>query len=95
MFDSQARYEMIKVAAEKLAFRKKIRNKSSIALRLRKAVKWSEEGMTKKELDSQYNDRAISKMDDNHNQWTDSAAYAKKHYGDIHSETTKFDNDWD
>ena len=40
-------------------------------------------------------DMDISRMDDNHNQWTDASKYADQYYGDTMRETTKFDNDWD
>lgn len=31
----------------------------------------------------------------NINQYTDASKYAKKYYGEVMSETTKYDNDWD
>lgn len=39
-------------------------------------------------------DREIERMDENHNQWTDASSYAKKYYGDVAYETTRFDNEW-
>ena len=39
--------------------------------------------------------RAIDKMDENYNQWTDASKYADQYYGDTMRATTRFDNDWD
>lgn len=91
------RIEMIKAAAEKLAFRSKFRPKKklSISTRLRKAASYTDEKRGPKEVaDSEYSDRVINEMDDNHNHWTDSSSYVAKHYGSVSSETKKDDNDW-
>jgi len=39
-------------------------------------------------------DRAIEKMNENHNQWTDAPQYAEKYYGQVYRDTTRFDNEW-
>lgn len=39
-------------------------------------------------------DAMIEKMDENHNEYTDSAKYAEKYYGETYHETTKLDNEW-
>tara|TARA_B100000780_G_scaffold241637_1_gene184157 strand:- start:2300 stop:2587 length:288 start_codon:yes stop_codon:yes gene_type:complete len=91
------RIEMIKAAAEKLAFRSKFRPKKklSVSTRLRKAASYTDEKRGPKDTtDSDYSDRVINEMDDNHNHWTDSSSYVTKHYGAVSSETKKDDNDW-
>jgi len=95
---SDERYEMIKAAAEKIAFRDQFRpkRKLSISTRLRKAGTYTDEKrMTKADGESDYSDRILEKMDDNHNHWTDSSSYVDKHYGKVSTETKKDDNDWD
>ena len=92
--DKQERYEMIKAAAIKLEFRKQMKKQGSISTRLRKAKSWVNEGLAK-DIDSQYNDVALAKMDENHNHWTDSSSYAKTHYGERAEAVNKYDNDWD
>lgn len=39
-------------------------------------------------------DKVIDRLDENYNHYTDSDKYAKKYYGDIYSQTTRFDNEW-
>jgi hypothetical protein len=92
--NTESRYEMIKAAAEKLAFRKKMAAQGSISTRLRKAKSWVNEGLAK-DIDSVYNDAALNKLDENYNQWTDSASYAKAHYGERAEAVSKYDKDWD
>lgn len=94
MTNQDARYTMIKAAAEKINFRKQMKKQGSISTRLRKAKSWVNEGLAK-DVDSQYNDDAIAKMDENHNHWTDSSAYAKAHYGERAEAVSKYDKDWD
>ena len=36
----------------------------------------------------------LAKLDVNHNVWNDSNTFAKVHYGDVYTETMKFDNEW-
>lgn len=40
-------------------------------------------------------DAEVSRMDENHNHYTDASKYAKEYYGDVAYQTTRFDNDWD
>ena len=94
---SDARLEMIKAAAEKIAFRAKFRPKKklSISTRLRKAGAYTDE--TRNDVDksdSEYSDRVLEGMDENHNHWTDSSKYAEALYGEVSKETKKDDNDW-
>jgi hypothetical protein len=35
------------------------------------------------------------KEKENQNHWTDASKYAKKYYGEVKHETTRFDNEWD
>ena len=40
-------------------------------------------------------EKELSRMDENHNAWTDASKYAEQYYGETMRETTRFDNDWD
>ncbi len=37
---------------------------------------------------------AMDKLDENYNHYTDADKYAAKYYGDVYSQTTRFDNEW-
>lgn len=39
-------------------------------------------------------DSMMEKMDENYNHWTDADKYASKYYGEVYSQTTRYDNEW-
>ena len=88
--DKAKRLEMIKAAAKKIEFKNK--QKANAA----KVRRWSdvEEKPVRASAARKF-DAEIQKLDENYNQWTDGPQYAKQYYGDVYSETTRFDNDWD
>jgi len=97
MVDKQERYDMIKAAAIKIAFRNKMQTQSGsrkvpLHLRLRKAGRYTEEG--EKVIKEEATVAQIAD-DHNHNHWTDAEKYAKQHYGEAYNLATKFDKDWD
>jgi hypothetical protein len=88
-----ARLEMIKAAAKKINARKNF--KARQAANAAKVRRYTDVVETpKRKAKSDEFDRMISKLDENHNAWTDASSYAKEYYGETLHYTTKFDNDW-
>lgn len=86
----EARYNMIKRIAQrqqKLQAAKKSSNKVK-AVAGRRAQRWTDTVESKYEKNIPVDDYT------NINAWTDSEKYVEKHYGEVHHETTRFDNDW-
>ncbi len=50
---------------------------------------------SRRELAATEADEKLNSLDENYNQWADAPSYAKKYYGEVAKETTKFDNQWD
>ena len=89
-----ARLALIKEIAEKQNRQAEFKRKQKI--NASKVRRWTDVEEKPRRAKSQSDwDTMISKMDENHNQWTDSSSYAKQYYGEVYAETTKFDNDWD
>lgn len=88
----EERLAMIKAVAEKVQARKAFKSK---LMTKRKLVRrgYDEEAEVRREKARKF-DAAIEKLDENYNQWTDSAKYAEEYYGERYRDTTKFDNDW-
>lgn len=88
------RLAMIKAAAEKINAQKSFRAKQ--AAKSSKVRRWTDVEEKPRRAKSQRDfDRMIDKLDENHNRWTDESSYAKKYYGDVAYQTTRYDNDWD
>ena len=81
----------IKAAAEKIQKKANFRRKvTTSASKIRRA--YAEESEVRRTKVRKF-DRSIERLDENHNQWTDSTQYAENHYGDVYRDTTRFDND--
>jgi cobalamin biosynthesis protein CbiD len=89
-----ARLEMIKAAAKRVAAKKEFKRRQAInAATVRRWTDEVEKPRRKKISDEI--DSLIDKLDENYNHWTDGEKYAETHYGDVARNTTKYDNDWD
>ena len=88
------RLALIKKIAEKQKAKKAFDTKMKI--KASKVTRWTDtvEAPKRKAKESSI-DAMISKMDENHNAWTDASRYAEEYYGETMRETTRFDNDWD
>ena len=85
----EQRLAIIKAAADKVAARNQFKNKVRKGTN---AVK-STARTIRREKDEKF-DAMMDKMDENYNHWTDAEKYAKEYYGDVYSDTTRYDNDW-
>lgn len=85
----EERLAVIKAAAEKYNRSKAIRARlAEGAKRVRRYVDEEEKAMTKKF------DAEISRLDENHNHYTDGAKYLAEHYGDRAADQKSYDADW-
>jgi hypothetical protein len=88
------RLAMIKAAAQKIEKRKEFKRRQ--AANAAAVRRWTDEvEKPRRKAKEDAFDAEIARLNENHNQWTDAPQYAKKYYGDIAYETTRFDNDWD
>ena len=92
MKTQEERLALIKLVADRVqkrnAFRAKAKKSSVKAL-----LKATPEFEAKRIADKKFQEK-IDAMDENYNHYTDSEKYAKQYYGDVYSDTTKFDNEW-
>lgn len=87
----EARLEMIKAAAEKVARRNRLKGKSSIG----KLIAAADGELQARKRKNSMIDAEIDKLNDNtHMYWNDATQFTEKYYGETYRETTKFDNDW-
>ena len=89
-----ARLALIKQIAEKqkaaAEFKRKQKINAASVRRYTDVVEKPARAKKNREFDAE-----IDRMNENYNEWTDAPQYAKKYYGDVAYETTRFDNDWD
>ena len=92
MKTQEQRLAIIKAAAERVqkrnAFRAKAKKSSVKAL-----LKATPEFEAKRIAEKKFQEK-MDAMNENFNHYTDSEKYAKQYYGDVYSDTTKFDNEW-
>jgi ABC-type oligopeptide transport system ATPase subunit len=92
MLTKEERLAIIKSAVESVQkrneFRAKAKKGASKAL-----VKAIPELQAKRAADKKFQEK-MDAMNENYNHYTDSEKYAKQYYGDVYSDTTKFDNEW-
>lgn len=77
------RAKLIKQVAEKRA------NKAAVEAR-----RWSNTTERTRKPSKSKIDAQLSRMDENHNHWTDGPQYLQEHYGDRVAAQRDFDNDW-
>lgn len=58
------------------------------------ARKWSNVVERPKKTSSSKLDAEITRMDENHNQWTDGPQYLQEHYGERVADQRNYENDW-
>lgn len=92
MKTQEQRLAIIKAAAERVqkrnAFRAKAK-KSSVKALLQATPEFEAKRIAEKKFQEK-----MEAMNENFNHYTDPEKYAKQYYGDVYSDTTKFDNEW-
>lgn len=92
-YTKEERLALIKKVAERVQKRNDFKKKQ--AVNSAKVRRWTDVNETPKRAAKNAEfDEIINKLDENYNQWTDAPEYAKKYYGDVAYETTRYDNDW-
>ena len=92
MMTKEERLAIIKQAADRVQKRTEFRTKakkSSVKALLSATPEFEAKRIAEKKFQEK-----MAAMDENYNHWTDPEKYAKQYYGDVYTDTTKFDNEW-